>query len=268
VLRLPDLKYPNRNYQKVLTKLSEYFKAYHGVYAILLTGSLARSKAVEGSCIDLSIFLGKKQIDALASTLKFRAMAYSQLDGEICHHEGKVEGGVLFGDIRVDVIFTDGNLDPRSENSFDITRDEFETTIGNLFVYSVILYEEGTRYEELKSRYLPFYNNELRRVRLKGTREEFAYKIWKTKWLAERGEYLSSLETLLEAQRIFLQHLFIKRRKYPIDYVKWIKEQCTKILRMPSLYQELISVVNGIELNKKGVTNKASILEELFLKNQ
>lgn len=181
---------------------------------------------------------------------------------------GAVEGGILFGDVRIDIGFTHGKLDPHSEHSFDITRDEFETTIGNLFVYSVTLYEKGARYEKLKQKYLPFYNDELRRIRLAGTRKEFAYKIWKTKWLAERGEYLSSLETLLEAQRIFLQHLFVKKRKYPIDYVKWIREQCSQILQMPNLYSELVSIFNGIELTKKGLANKADTLEKLFLKNQ
>jgi len=262
------LVYPNDEYPKVLTKVTDYFKAYPGVYAVVLTGSLARGRAVEGSCIDLSIFLGKKQFETLASTLKSRVEAYSGLGGRICYYEGDVEGGVLFGGIRVDVIFTNGNLDPHSENSFDITRDEFETTIGNLFVYCVVLYKKGSRYENLKRKYLPFYNDALRKIRLAGTGEEFAYKIWKTEWLAERGEYLSSLEALLEAQRIFLQHLFIKKRKYPIDYVKWIKEQCAQTLQMPDLYQELVSIINGIELDKKGLTTKASILEQLFLKNQ
>lgn len=266
MLRLFNLTYPNPDYQKVLAKTMEYFKTYPSIRAIVLTGSLARGKAVEGSCIDLFIILSKRQFDTLASTLKSRAKAYSSLGGRICHYEGEVEGGILFGDIRVDLIFTDGNLNPRSENSFDITRDEFETTIGNLLVYSVVLYEKGTKYENLKHRYLPFYNDELRSVRLKGTREEFNYKMWKTKWLAERGEYLSSLETLIEAQRIFLQHLFIKKRKYPIDFVKWIEEQCSQILQMPELYRDLTSIINGIKLTEKGLKLRTNALEGLFLK--
>jgi hypothetical protein len=229
---------------------------------------LARGKAVEGSCIDLFIFLGERHFDTLAPSLKLRAEAYSRLGGRICYYEGDVEGGVLIGDIRVDVGFASDVEVPQTENSFDITRDEFETTIGNLFVYSVMLYEKGTRYDELKEKYLPFYDDELRKIRLAGTRKEFAYKVWKIKWLADRGEYLSSLEALLEAQRIFLQYLFIKKRKYPIDYVKWIKDQCSQILQMPDLYRELVSVVDGIELTKKGLTKKADILERLFVRNQ
>ncbi len=248
--------------------MTEYFKTYPGVYAIVLIGSLARGRAVRGSCIDLYIFLGKRQFAALASTLMSRAKKYSSLGGRICYYEGEVEGGILFDDVRVDIGFTHGELDPRNENSFDITRDEFETTIGNLFLYSVTLYEKGTSYKKLKQKYLPFYNDKLRSIRLNGTRKEFDYKIWKIKWLAGRGEPLSSFETILEAQRIFLQHLFIKKRKYPIDYVKWIKEQCSQILQMPDLYSELISIINGIELTKNGLTKKTNTLEKLFQKYQ
>jgi predicted nucleotidyltransferase len=263
---IPKLKYPNIGYEKVIEKALKYFEEYFGVYAIALIGSLARGKAVEGSCIDLFIFLETKQFKALASTIKARAKKYSRMGGQICFYEGDVEGGIQFGNVRVDIGFTDGKFKHSSENSFDITRDEFEKTIGNLFSYSIVLFEKGTKYQKLKEKYLPFYDEKLRKARLNGTAEEFEYKIWKTRWLAKRGEYFAAFDSLLEAQRIFLQHLFIKRRKYPIDYVKWLKEQCAQILGMPELYDELASVVNHVKLTEKGVVEKSKLLEKLFLK--
>jgi len=264
----PNLSYPNQNYKKVLAKMVNYFRAYDGVYAIVLTGSMARAKAVEGSCIDLCIFLDSKQFNALSSerALHSRIKTYSQLKGEICYYEGKVEGGVIIEGIRVDIGFTNAQFNPKSQNSFDITRDEFETTIGNLFTYSVVLYEKDEQYQQQKKKYLPFYNNKLRNVRLEGTREEFNYKIWKTRWLAERDEYLASLGALLEAQRILLQHVFIKAKKYPIDYTKWVKEQCFQILHIPDLYQDIMSTINGLELTKEGLNEKANTLEQLILR--
>jgi hypothetical protein len=113
---------------------------------------------------------------------------------------------------------------------------------------------------------LPFYDDALRIIRLKGTAEEFGYKIWKTKWLAERGECFAALDALLEAQRIFLQHLFIKERKYPIDYVKWLREQCSQILAMPELYQELTRIVDKVELTENGIFERSNLLEKLFIR--
>ena len=247
----------------VLQKTIKYFEGLPGVFAIVLTGSLARGRAVEGSCIDLSVFIEKKRFERLAAGLRARVKAYSRLGGEVCYFHGEIEGGVEFGDVRVDVNFTDGKF-RRGHMSFDVVRDELETTIGNLLVYCVPLFEKGDRYQLLRSRYLPFYNDALRKERLDGTNEEFSYKSWKTRWLASRGEYFAALETLLETHGIFLQHLFVKERKYPIDYVKWLKEQCETILGMPELYPKLTAVVEGIKLNEKGIINKAAMLEQLM----
>jgi predicted nucleotidyltransferase len=258
------IKFPSTGYEKPLTDLVKYFKGYPGVYAIVLIGSLARGKAIRGSCIDLYVFLDEENFKALASNIKSRAKAYSRLNGQICYYENDIEGGIKFGDVRVDLGFTDGKFKPCRENSFDVTRDEFETTIGNLLIYSMVLHQKGGHYEQLKQKYLPFYHEGLRRARLEKTEEEFGYKIWKTRWLAKRGEYLAALYALLEAHRIFLQHLFIKERKYPIDYTKWLKEQCSTILRDPRLYRRLLWVISGIEMTEKGIREKSNSLENLF----
>jgi len=203
ILGVPNLRFPNQKCKTILAGIVDYFGKYRGVYAIVLTGSLARGKAVEGSCVDLFIFLDTKNLRSLASTISSRIEAYSRLGGKIAYHEGEVEGGIEFGEVRVDVGFTDGRFNCKHKNSFDITRDEFETTVGNLLVYSVPLYQKGKQLQLLKQKYLPFYDDALREIRLEGTSKEFSYKIWKTRWLAERREYFAALEALLEAQRIF-----------------------------------------------------------------
>jgi hypothetical protein len=263
-LGIGGIGFPNQDYEATLTRLVDYFKEDPSVFAVVLTGSLARGKAVEGSCIDVFVFLPIERLRCLASTIDSRIKAYSRLGGRIVYYEGDVEGGIEFGDVRVDLGFTGGVFTCKHENSFDITRDDLETTVGNLLVYSVLLYEKGERFQLLKHEYLPYYSDALRRIRLNGTAEEFGYKIWKTRWLAERGEFLAALDSLLEARRIFLQHLFIKERKYPIDYVKWLGEQCSRVLGMPGLYHEIVQVVDGIKLTERGVLEKSALLERLF----
>ncbi len=263
-MRANGVNFPNIEYKETLHKVVGYFEDYPGVYAVVLIGSLARGKAVKGSCIDLCVFLDEKSLKQLPFDRVSRVEAYARMNGHVCHHEGDVEGGILFGNIRVDIAFTDGNFKQYGENSFDITRDDFETTVGNLLVYAVPQYEKDERCQALKNKYLPYYKEKLRKARLKGTSEEFRYKTWKTNWLAERGEYFAALDALLEAQRIFLQQLFIKKKKYPIDYTKWLKEQCTQILAMPALYKELVSIVEGVHLTKNGIAEKTRFLERLF----
>ena len=257
------IHYPTQSYSIVLNKMVKYYEAYLRVFAIVLIGSLARGKAAPGSCIDLTIFLHDEEFEKLAYRLNDRAKAYSRLGGEICFYSGDVEGGVQFDDIRVDLVFTDGRF-RKGCNPFDMVNDEFETTIGNLFVYGAPLFTKGNKYGYLRSKYLPFYNEDLRQKRLDGTKSEFNYKVWKTRWLASRGEHIAAFDTLLETTRIFLQHLFIKQRKYPIDYCKWLKEQCQSILAMPELYRKLVAIIGDTKLSKKGIEKKAVMLERLM----
>jgi hypothetical protein len=255
--------FPNENYRDVLRKMVDFFEVLPGVFAVVLTGSLARGKAVEGSCIDLCVFVNKGEYEKFASGLDARARAYSRMGGGVCYYADDIEGGIEFGEIRVDLNFADGKF-RSGRMPYDMVRDEFETTIGNLLVYCVPLFQTGNKFQLLRSKYLPFYGDALRQDRLDGTNSEFHYKTWKTRWLASRGEYFSAFETLLETERIFIQHVFIKERKYPIDYAKWLKEQCATILAMPELYPKLAHVVDGIKLNKNEIMKKTALLEQLM----
>lgn len=257
------IHYPTQSYSIVLNKMVKYYETYPRVFAIVLIGSLARGKAASGSCIDLATFLHDEEFKKLASRRTKRANAYSRLGGKICFYSGDVEGGVQFDNIRVDLVFTDGRF-RKGRNPFDIVNDEFETTIGNLLVYGVPLFTKGSKYQRLKSKYLPFYSEDLRQKRLDGTKSEFNYKVWKTRWLALRGEYIAAFDTLIETTRIFLQHLFIKQRKYPIDYCKWLKEQCESVLAMPELYPKLAAMIGDTKLSKMGIEKKAAMLERLM----
>jgi len=254
---------PTQSYNIVLNKIVKYYVTYPRVFAVVLIGSLARGKAAPGSCMDFAIFLHHEEFTKLASKLTSRTNAYSRLGGEICFYSGDLEGGVQFGDVRVDLVFTDGRF-RNGRNPFDMVNDEFEATIGNLLVYGVPLFTKGNNYQHLRSEYLPFYGENLRQKRLDGTSSEFNYKVWKTRWLASRGEYFAAFDTLLETTRIFLQHLFVKERKYPIDYCKWLKEQCESILAMPELYPKLVAIIEDTKLSKTGIEKKAAMLEQLM----
>jgi len=58
--------------------------------------------------------------------------------------------------------------------------------------------------------------------------------------------------------------VFIKQRKYPIDYCKWLKEQCASILAMPELYPKLAAIIEDTKLSKTGIDKKAVMLEQLM----
>jgi len=144
--------------------------------------------------------------------------------------------------------------------------DGFELEIGNDFVYCLPLYERDDTYKSLARKYLPYYGDDIRKERLEATRKEFEDRIKKAKWLAERGLLFNALSTLQFSSKIFLQHLFIKRRVYPIKYDKWVKYQIVDILHEPELYKKLVEIHTIPKLTNKFLMAKADLLHNLMQK--
>lgn len=74
---------------------------------------------------------------------------------------------------------------------------------------------------------------------------------------------LSIIQTSLSSMEEFLQALFISKRKYPIAYDKWIKEQLCDILQLPNLYDELVGIMECHKLESSEHIIKADKLEYL-----
>ena len=65
----------------------------------------------------------------------------------------------------VDLEFSDGHFGP-TPRGWTSGPDEFELVIGNYLVYSVPLHQKNDYFDELKARWLPYYDENLRRERL------------------------------------------------------------------------------------------------------
>ena len=55
-------------------------------------------------------------------------------------------------------------------------------------------------------------------------------------------------------------------RAHRIDYVKWLEEQCSQILKMPALYQELAASISECEFTVKAFNERSEALKKLFAK--
>jgi len=63
-----------------------------------------------------------------------------------------------------------------------------------------------------------------------------------------------------------MQAIFIKKRIYPISYNKWIKEQFVDILKMPSLYRQLVKMLEIRKLESNELIKKSQTLRKLAKK--
>lgn len=266
--------FPTSEHEKIVNIMTDYFKSDPRIFAVVLEGSLARGQAVIGSCVDLGIFIYPDDMGKFfrREETRKRIADYAKMGGKTQRYWGEspdsrrdieMEHEIEFEDSLVDVDLLFRSDIPRLRNQLGICQDQFDLGVGNLFVYCIPLYERDNTYKSLAKKYLPFYDDEIRKERLEGTRKEFDQRIQKIKWLADRGQLFDCYSQLLLSFKIFLQHLFIKERKYPISYKKWIKYQITDILHKPELYEKLTGVL-ALRPSSEVMKTNADLLNSLM----
>jgi hypothetical protein len=249
--------YPTREHEDAAVYVTDFFSKQDCVDAVLLTGSCARGKAVPGSCVDISVLLEPHTDHATRERL---ARGWSM------HSEGSCVLAALAAHgkyAHVDLDMADGDF-REGYNGWCSGPDDFELEIGNLLQYSVPLYEKGARLVELREAWLPYYPSELRNRRLSMVGKYCLNNIDHVAPYVERQLYFQAFRRLYNATGEFLQGLFIARRKYPIAYDKWIREQIVEILGLPDLYPRLVDLLSIKDLESTETREKADTLHDMF----
>ena len=161
--------------------------------------------------------------------------------------------------------FIHGIFNPREQDEV-AGPDDFEIEIGNFLAYSVPLWQGSDYYSQLKEKWLPYYDEDLRQQRLEKVRWYCLNNLHHIPLYIERGLYFQSFDRLYNAYREFLQALFIARRTYPIAYNKWIREQVEEILGLPELYEQLSHLFEIKNFESSEIGDKAKEVEELLEK--
>jgi hypothetical protein len=168
-------------------------------------------------------------------------------------------GAGRFSDLHLDV--TDGVLVPGPIDDEGI--DWFEVSVGNLFVYSAPLFVRGERLERLRTPWLPYYDEALRRERLQAARWFVLDNLTRIPWFLDRDLYFQAFDRFYRAFQGFLLGLHLSRRIYPIAYNKWIREQIAQNLDLPQLYDQLPKLFELDSFESRALETKAQDLHHL-----
>ena len=245
--------YPTKLHEAAANKFVEIFSKDNRVNAILLICSCARGRASKDSCVDLGVIINNwKNYNAIEK--KFNSLEKKVKEFRDLSRAGKYA--------HVDLHITTGKIEQK-ERGWTTGPDEFELEIGNIFKYSVVLFDRNRHFEKLKRKYLPYYSEALRKKKLKEVKRYMYNNIEHIPSYVKRGLYFQSFSRLYNASREFLQALFIKRKVYPISYDKWIREQIVDILDEPKLYKEFVSLYEIRHLESNELARKAKKLKSL-----
>ncbi|MBU1136736.1 MAG: DUF4037 domain-containing protein [Nanoarchaeota archaeon] len=248
--------YPTKIHKQAADKFIELFSKNKNVMAILLTCSCARGKAHRSSCVDFTIVLKNLNYEESIEK-KFEKFERNSKEYR------KLKELDKFTHIDLDVI--DGNFQP-DERHWTSLPSEFELEIGNYVANSIILFEKQNYFSKIKKKYLPYYNESLRKSRLKETVKYCKNNLEHIESYVKRKLYFQAYDRLYKAIQEFTQALFIKNKTYPIAYDKWIKDQYCKILKRPDIYRKIVDIISIKNFESNEINLKAKKLMRLVQK--
>ena len=245
--------FPTKDHAETARLVAEYAVHQDGIDTVLVVNSCARGQAVQASDLDMALLVsGVFDEAALESDWETHLSGNSVLQA-FCKRS-------RYSAIHLD--FFDGQF-TCSDWDDGGGPDDFEIEIGNRVAYAVPLDESGPSFKELQTKWLPYYDESLRKTRFNMACEACLYDLDFIPFYVRRGLFLQAFDRLYKAFREFLQAMFINHRIYPIAYNKWLEEQLGMIGKA-ELYQPLLSAISVSELNGDVLSEKAAKLREFL----
>lgn len=253
------LSFPTDFHKEVFEKSIDFLKKHPAVGAVSLGGSLGRGEGVPTSDVDLNAYLKLGSIPDVKEKLLQDFKSFAATLGDF----SKID---KYFHVDLDVRSINIKPEPRRWTSGP---DEYEVEIGNAYVHCELVFELDQVFTNAKKQYVPYYNEEFRQKRFKEVLMYLNNNIGHIEPAVNRGLYFHAHKRLHDANREFLQALFISRKIYPIAYDKWVKKQLVEILNLSKLHEEFVALyelnkLESTELIEKG--QKLSNLINLYVK--
>ncbi len=252
--------YPTVAHRRAAEAIVDHFATMPEVEAVVLVNSCARGKATPDSCLDINVLVptlgGPEGSPEYAAWEEPWRAFYAEAP---VFRELAAAG--RFAEVHLD--FKSGHFAP-GVHLMAGGPDSFELEVGNFCAYGYPLWERGDAFRRVQAAWLPYYDEALRRERLRMVRWHCENNLEHIPLYAARGLVFQCFDRLYNAYAEFLQALFISRRVYPIAYNKWIHEQVVEMLGLPELYNALLHLLALERLDVPALLDRAAALRGLL----
>jgi len=253
--------FPTKLHEDLAELTRDYFIAIPNIDTVLVVNSYARGQAVPESDLDLAILATPDTSPVEIKNIEISWQAFIKNQPTFL----KYKESSPFAHLHLDII--NGHYAPNKiERGEPI--DYFEIEIGNQICYSAPMGSAGNYFQTLQSKWLPYYNEELRVQRLKMINDACNYDLDHIPFFIKRELYFQAFEILYKAFQEYLQALFICNKTYPIAYNKWLKEQIVKWLNKPNLYPKLSPILSISNIESNEINENAQALRNLLIELQ
>lgn len=251
------LNFPTELHRRVAEFARDFFLTRGCVDTILVVNSCARGVAVPESDLDLAVLV--KPTTSKPDVRNLEALWQEVLVSEPLILEFQRSGP--FTQVHLDCF--DGRFSP-GEWDDGGGPDCFEVEIGNRIAYSAPLHQAGSYFQQLRSLWLPYYDDNLRLHRLTMVSKSCEYDLDHVPHYLKRGLHFQAFDRLYKAFQEFLQALCISRRTYPLAYNKWVREQVQNRLGLLEVCRELPPILSVSNLESTDLSVKADALRMLL----
>lgn len=251
------LSFPTELHQQAAESIAGYLSTAPEVDTILVINSCARGKATPESDLDMgALTVEGTSWDDVARLKQNWRQAVGNLPPV---QEFKQSGRNAYVHLPV----SNGEFVPRVWDEGG-GPDNFEISIGNWLAHSAPFSNSGPHFAKLQSKWLPYYDDDLRSQRLAMVRDACLADLDYLSLYLGRGLYFQAFDRLYKAFQEFLQAMFIAHRCYPIAYNKWIHEQVVEWLGLADLYPQLAPIISVHNLESRELEEHAQALHNLL----
>jgi hypothetical protein len=243
--------FPSLQHAAAADEVVELVSGLPDAEAVCLVGSCARR--ADANDLDLSVLVDD---DAAGARVEAAFAAFAPTSAALAELEA------LGPFVELDLHTTAGEFGP-GPRGWTTGPDDFEVAVGNEVAHALPLWQRRGRLDDLRERWLPYDDDELRAARLADARMYVLNDLDHIPLMVRRDEPFHAFHRLYLAFQGFLQALFIARRAYPLAYDKWIGEQVGDMLGLPGLAARLPSIVGIDRLRPQALTRAAEELRSL-----
>ncbi len=147
--------FPTKLHQDAAGEVREYFKNVPETDTVLVVNSCARGQGVPESDLDFAILMSPETNAAQRDFIHTAWLTFSESQPAIV----KYKQSNRYAHLHLDII--DGNYKPAILEPGE-PGDSFEIEIGNQIVYSAPMNDAGPYFQELRQKWLPYYDEALR----------------------------------------------------------------------------------------------------------
>ncbi len=235
---------------KETKKVIDSIKSFH-YDSITLYGSAYNDKTFVNDLSDIDLIIMSKDFENMnlnkiiyelkSMGINFREKEPQIIIDSLCK---RIELYIQYEKISIDLTLCGGLIPSKESLMKNAWYDSFEALMGGIYIHSKTLFGTIPDFELFKKEFNPFYNEEIRKARLKIVAEKLESYNKKIKYNYELKNN-ETVDNLIKARKFFMKLLFIFYKQYYWSPEKHIRYQLDSYLNLDNDTKDKITLSKG-----------------------